>query len=84
MKLEELRLSCGKAFGIIGSEVYLEVPCKEAVDNPEEGQENVDQREPDERDRNVMSAMSFNYIDPQGDKIQINSDEELCNLYKFA
>ncbi len=59
---EELRLACGKAFGMIGNEVVIKKGVRETVDNPEE--EGEEQREPDERDRNVMAAMNFNYIDP--------------------
>lgn len=79
---EELRLACGKAFGMIANEVVIKKGVREVVDNPEE--EGGEQREPDERDRNVMAAMNFNYIDPQGDKIQVNLNSELHNLYKFA
>ena len=57
-----MRLACGKAFGMIGNEVVIKKGVREVVDNPEE--EGEEQREPDERDRNVMAAMNFNYIDP--------------------
>ena len=62
--IEGLRLACGKVFGMIGSEVVLKKDAlHEVVDNPEEA-EVEEMREPDERDRNVMAAMNFNYVDP--------------------
>jgi hypothetical protein len=59
---EDLRLACGKAFGMIASEVVIKKGVREVVDNPEE--DKGEQRDPDERDRSVMAAMNFNYIDP--------------------
>eukprot|EP00347_Sterkiella_histriomuscorum_P000047 403377387 len=95
LTLDELRYECAKQFKFISEEAEHQMLLqRQQVINPEQDQmEELSQEDHNyqfdlnklnTRDQQLIESIRFIYQDPQGDKIELDSDLDLYNIYSFA